>query len=169
MSFYVDCFSYNRNKNHTHVKVPSGPAGSELPSVLIVSLVDSHRGCRAQLTLTGSKTGTKAADRQRERKMDGTFHLPEVEQSQGSLLNLAEEEHLSGLRDHPAPSSSFQAEQTGLSIFHNNRFIANWRQPHLSFNVHPSIFPTLSISPPPPHQLSYETVCYTISLLGEAS
>lgn len=82
--------------------------------------------------------------------MDSTFHLPEAEQSQGSLLNLAEGEHLSGLRDHPAPSSSFHAEQTGLSIFYSNRFIANWHQTHLSFKVHPSIFSCLSISFFPP-------------------
>lgn len=34
--------------------------------------------------------------------MDDTSHLLEVQQSQGSLLNLVEEEHVLGLGDHPA-------------------------------------------------------------------
>ena len=49
--------------------------------------------------------------------MDGTFHLPEVERSQGSLLNLAKGGNLSGLRDQPAPSSSFQKNKRGSRFF----------------------------------------------------
>lgn len=45
--------------------------------------------------------------------MDDSSHLLEVQQSQGSLLNLVEEEHVfASLTTAPTSSSTFQTKQT---------------------------------------------------------
>lgn len=92
----------------------SNTAGSELHSVFIQPLMDSTEAAEPsqQYWRAARVEGWK-----REQQIDGygTSHLLEVQQSQGSLLNLVEEEHLSGLRDHPANLLLFSETTNGAS------------------------------------------------------